>query len=357
MSWPLVVANGGPRERGRSYGAQAAARVARSIEIYDEVFRVYAGLEWKTVRDRAGEFVDAIDAYDHQLLPEIEGIAEGAGVDAEDVLALNIRTEVMYGLARECTAVCARPETTADGRVLLAQNWDWKPAVADTCVLLASAPTGRPAFVTLVEAGLLGKAGMNEAGIGVATNALESSRDRGRTGVPYHAILRRILTSGSFEAAVAAVTHADRSSSANYLIAHRDGRAADIEATPDETLVLEGDVLAHHFLWRDRPFKDIGRLQGTDSIRRQARAEGAMAAGRGGHTAEAIEAILRDHDGQPDSVCAHADPEVDPVEDYVTIASLVMDLTSDEIELTQGPPCESEYERFGAGGLFEAARA
>ena len=82
-----------------------------------------------------------------------------------------------------------------------------------------------------------------------------------------------------------------------------------------------------------------------------------MAAGRGGHTAEAIEAILRDHDGRPDSVCAHADPEVDPVEDYVTIASLVMDLTSDEIELTQGPPCESEYERFGAGGLFEAARA
>src|SRR5437899_11395676 len=112
MSWPLVLAVGGPRERGRPYGSQVAGRVSRSIEIYDEVFRAYAGLEWKTVRDRAGAFVEAIDAYDHQVLPEIEGIAEGAGVDAEDVLALNIRTEVMYGLARECTAVCARPEAT-----------------------------------------------------------------------------------------------------------------------------------------------------------------------------------------------------------------------------------------------------
>src|SRR5438093_5711440 len=310
MSWPMVFASGGPRERGRAYGSQAASRIHRSIEIYDEVFRSYAELEWKSVRDRAGAFVEAIDAYDHQLLPELEGVAEGAAVDAEDVLALNLRTEVMFGFrVRECTAVCARPEATANDHVLLAQNWDWKPAVAETCVVLVEAPTGRPAFATFVEAGLLAKCGMNEAGIGLATNALESSRDRGRPGVPYHAVLRKVLTSGSFEAAISAVTHADRSSSANYLIAHRDGRAVDVEATPDETLVLEGAVLAHanHFLWRDRPFKDLGRLEGADSLRRQDRAEGAMTSADGARTTEQIKEALRDHDGLPDSICGHAD--------------------------------------------------
>ena len=83
--------------------------------------------------------MDAIDAFDVELLPEIEGIAEGAGVPAEHVLAINLRTELMYGLdARgraagnrpgvgECTAIAVAGEASADGHVLVAQNWDWSP--------------------------------------------------------------------------------------------------------------------------------------------------------------------------------------------------------------------------------------
>jgi isopenicillin-N N-acyltransferase-like protein len=168
-----------------------------------------------------------------------------------------------------------------------------------------------------------------------------------------------VLTSGSFEAAVSAVTHADRSSSANYLIAHRDGRAVDVEATPDETLVLEGAVLAHanHFLWRDRPFKDLGRLEGADSLRRQDRAEGAMTSEGGARTTEQIKEALRDHDGLPDSICGHADPGVPPVQDYATIGSIAMDLTTGDLELTEGAPCTATYEPYATRDLFEAAQA
>jgi len=95
MTWPIVVATGGPRERGRAYGQAARDRVHGSIELYRAIFRHYTGLTWDQVRDRAGAFVEPIDALDVQLLPEMEGIAEGAAVDAEDVLALNVRTEVM----------------------------------------------------------------------------------------------------------------------------------------------------------------------------------------------------------------------------------------------------------------------
>ena len=187
----------------------------RSIDLYTAVFRHYTGLGWTEVRDRAGTFAEWFDDTDVQLLPEIEGIAEGAGVDAEDVLALNVRTEVMFGLdtraaraaAKECTSIGAAPPATAGGRVFVAQNWDWKPPARDTCVLLAMRPAGRPAFVTLVEAGLLAKAGMNDGGLGLATNALTSSRDRGE---PRRAVPRdpadRVLTSTSLEEAVAEVT-------------------------------------------------------------------------------------------------------------------------------------------------------
>jgi isopenicillin-N N-acyltransferase-like protein len=360
MSWPVVHASGGPRERGRSYGAAARERVHRSIELYDAVFLHYTGLGWAEVSDRAGAFAEWFDDTDEQLLPEIEGIAEGAGVDAEDVLALNVRTEVMFGLdtraaraaAKECTTIGASSARTADGRVLVAQNWDWKPATRETCVLLAMRPAGRPAFVTLVEAGLLAKAGMNDAGLAVATNALTSSRDRGAPGVPYHAILRRMLTSATHEEAVAEVTERRRASSANYLLGSRRGGISDLEVGPggrDAVWTAPGDLVCHanHFVRPDRPFKDLALLDGRESPRRQHSAERALAAVP--IDVAAIERALQAHAG-PDrgegSVCAHGDASEPPEADYVTIAGIVLDPDDATMHITHGNPCEAPFEPY-----------
>jgi isopenicillin-N N-acyltransferase-like protein len=367
MPWPLVLASGGPRERGRAIGEQAAAQVARSVAIYEEVFVRYAGLAWHDVRRHAEAFVEAIDAYDAQLLPELEGIAEGAALEPEDVLAINLRTEIMFGLdaraahaaMKECTAIAARPEAAA-GHVVVGQNWDWKPAVRDTCVVLACAPHDRPAFVTFVEAGLWAKCGANEAGIGLATNALQSSRDRGEPGVPYHAILRRTLTSSTFEEATAAVRDTMRASSANYLIASTDGRVADLETAPggpEDLAEFQEPALAHtnHFLWPPpRPFEDLGRIDGEDSLTRLDSARASIAGAD--LTIEAILHALRSHAGEPDSVCVHPDPALDPVEDYVTVGAFVADLTDGSIALTQGNPCTGPVERHDLRDLVARAR-
>lgn len=368
MPWPLVLASGGPRERGRAIGVQAAARIARSVAIYEEIFARYTGLAWPDVRRHAGRFAEAIDGYDVQLLPELEGIAEGASLEAEDVLAINLRTEIMFGLdaraahaaMKECTAIAAGPEA-AGGHVVVGQNWDWKPAVRDTCILLACAPQDRPGFVTLVEAGLWAKCGANEAGIGLATNALQSSRDRGDPGVAYHAILRRVLTSSTFDEAVGAVRDTDRASSANYLVASRDGRTADLEAAPggpEDLSVFEGRTLAHtnHFLWPSpRPFEDLGRIDGEDSLTRLDNTRSAIAAGSD-LSVEAVLDALRSHASAPESICVHPDTAVDQVEDYVTVGAVVADLTDGTIALTQGNPCEGEVERHAVSHLIALAR-
>jgi isopenicillin-N N-acyltransferase-like protein len=335
--------------------------------VYTRVFEHYAGLSWDEVRERARAFVDPIDGYDPSALPELEGIAEGAGLHLEDLLALNVRTEVMFGLGlrpKECTAVVALPDATADGHTLVAQNWDWKPQTRETCVLLASAPDDGPAFVTMVEAGLLAKTGMNEAGIGLATNTLVSDRDRGEPGVPYHLILRRILQATSFAEAANAVFRPERASSANYLIAHRDGEALDLEAAPGraaETCLLwpERGVLAHanHFQSTRFMFRDAGLADdGADSLVRQHRAERAIRERRGELSVDAVQETLRDHFDRPSSVCSHPKPGTDPVADYATIASVVMDLTEGAMWVTAGAPCEAHYRRYEAAELFAAAR-
>lgn len=366
MSWPVVRAAGGPRVRGRTYGEASRERVHGSITLYERIFLTYTGMDWRHVRGRAGAFAEAIDGYDVQLLPELEGIAEGAGVDAEDVLALNVRTEVMFGLdaraaqaaAKECTALCARAVAAEGGRTIHAQNWDWKPGAAATCVMLACAPDGRPGFVSLVEAGLLAKCGMNEGGIALTANALMSSRDLGRPGVPFHAILRRILTAATFAEAVDAVTRAERAASGNYLISDGLGHSVNLETGPGgPEAVHETDtptlVHANHFLWEERPFKDLARIDGEDSFRRQAAAETAMATGG---SADTLTRVLRDHEGYPDSVCSHADPTVAPEMDYVTIASLVMRPSLRTMDVSEGTPCEHPYEAVDVADLVRSAR-
>ena len=354
----MIAVAGGPRERGRAYGERARDRVHRSLELYEELFRHRTGMRWPAVRDRVGAFADPIEAYDVRLLPEIEGIAEGAAVDAEDVLALNVRTEVMFGMGSgECTALCTRSGPEEDAHVLLAQNWDWHPRARDTCVILAAAPHDAPAFVTFVEAGLLAKCGMNDRGLGVVTNALTSTLDRGTPGVPYHAILRRILTSASFDEAVGAVVDPPRAASANYLVASGDGRAAEIEAAPgdrDQVHRVEGERLAHanHFLRPSRPgSKDLERIDpSSTSVARQARAERFLSAAAASID-ELLEA-LRDHDAP---ICRHADPNAPPAEANETIASVAMDLTEGAWWVTGGRPCTVAPERSELASLVAPA--
>lgn len=59
------------------------------------------------------------------FLPPIDifltGIAQGAGVDVKSVLALNVRTEIAYGMFDDgCTAFSWRNPSAS----FLAQNWD-----------------------------------------------------------------------------------------------------------------------------------------------------------------------------------------------------------------------------------------
>ena len=355
----MVAVAGGPRERGRAYGEQARDRVHRSLALYENVFRHYTGMRWPAVVDRAGVFAGPIDDYDVRLLPEIEGIAEGAAVQAEDILVLNVRTEVMFGMASgECTALCTRATDREDAHMLLAQNWDWHPGARETCVLLVEAPHDGPPFVTLVEAGLLAKCGMNERGIGLAATALTSTLDRGEPGVPFHAILRRILTSDSFDEAVDAVLAPTRASSGNFLLASRDGRAADLEAAPggpDEVHRSDGTRLAHanHFLRPSRGgFKDLERFDdASTSVSRQAAADTWVSA-TDERSIDDLLGVLRDHSA---TVCQHADGSGPPETEIETVAAIAMDLTGGSLWVTEGHPCTAAAERSELSSLVAHA--
>jgi isopenicillin-N N-acyltransferase-like protein len=369
--FPHVRVSGGARERGRQYGEQARERVRRSIEAYDAVFDHYAGWRWADVRRGAGRFAEPIEAFAPRYLEEIRGIAEGAGVDLEDILGINVRTEVMFaakaraaaaqadggrGRPDGCSAFAVLPSASADGHTLIGQNWDWLLHSFDTVVVLEAAQDEGPDFVTVVEAGLLAKTGMNSSGIGLTTNALVTDRDRGEPGVPYHLVLRGILDAQNLSDAYATIQRGFRSSSANYLVASVDGIAVDIESAPGDfsRLFLQfptDGVLLHtnHFVSPAFDAKDVSLWVMPDSPFRLERLRTSVSGAGPKLSIEDFESVLADHANHPSGICCHPDARLDPFDRGATVASVLMDLDGRRMWIADGHPCTSPYRELDYG--------
>jgi len=367
-TFPHLRVSGSARDRGRQYGRGARERVQRSLAAYRDVFQARAGWDWDTVRREAGRYVDPIAALAPHYLEEMAGLAEGAGVERDDILALNVRTEVMYAATARaarrqaldgCSSFAVLPRRSRDRHTLIGQNWDWLPHAFDTVVVLEVAQSEGPDFVTVVEAGLLAKSGMNAAGLGVAANALVCDQDRGEPGIPFHVVLRALLDQASLADALSLLQAHRRSASANYLLAHRDGLALDVETAPGDfsqvfVLLPDDGVLLHtnHFVSPRFTGTDVSVWAMPDSPLRLEQLQEAVRSAGQELDLDTFRAVLADHAGHPGSVCAHPDPRVPEVDQGATVASLLIDLTAVRLWIADGPPCTAPYRVLDYAPLF-----
>jgi isopenicillin-N N-acyltransferase-like protein len=344
--------------------------VQRSVAAYRDVFADWAGWDWATVRREAARFEAPIAAFRPGYLDEIRGIAEGAGLDPGDVLAINVRTEVMFAAkARQaaaqrhaadgCTSFAVVPPPGAAGSTLIGQNWDWLPHTSGTVVVLEARQDEGPDFVTVVEAGLLAKTGMNSSGLGLVTNALVTDADTGTPGIPYHVALRAILDCETVSDALAALQSGQRSSAANYLIAHRDGSAVNVEAAPGDfsrlyLLFPAGGVVLHsnHFLSPRFDGRDVSVWVMPDSPLRLQRIRAGLDVLEGPPTLDTFRALLADHANYPSGLCCHPDSRMDPSDQGATVASVLMNLGTQHMYLADGNPCSAPYRELDYSGFL-----
>lgn len=356
----FYVSNPDHYERGRELGAQIGDYIRRSIEIYDAVFHHQTGLGWQAVVEYAKRFRDVVERFDAGILAEIDGMADGAQLPREELLAINVRSEVMFGLKNsrefehECTAYFAGPTATSDGHTIMGQNWDWKPECVDTTLLIEEDQgPDLPRFFTVVEAGLVAKTGMNSAGLGMATNTLIGPMDLGEPSIPYHLLLRRILNSWTIEAVAESVVGARRSASANYLIGNSEGVGIDLETYAGgvegvNLLHPESGVLGHSNNFTCAiDFADLGTEAFPDSPHRVAEMTRRLAEQSGSLTIAGLKDILVSHEGMyPGSICRHPDEEQVPLDRLATDASVIYELTEGTAQIVLGRPCEGEYVTF-----------
>src|SRR5437868_15286930 len=91
---PTIELSGTHREVGRQHGEAARMQIRDSIAYYRESFKKITGLEWTEIKKNAPRWVAPIESYFPGITDEIHGIAEGAGIDFTEALALNARGEL-----------------------------------------------------------------------------------------------------------------------------------------------------------------------------------------------------------------------------------------------------------------------
>lgn len=242
-----LIFRGTPREIGVQHGKCLASDIKAVLNHYLSLWT----FPQEQIPQRVLGFKRAIEREFPHLGEEIRGIAEGSGLSEDLIYAINARTELLGDASLiECTAVGISKFSKSGGHIVLGQNWDWVNYFRELTKVVDIQPEAKPRMKMLIEPGMVGKIGMNEAGVGVCLNFLETAQIK-NDGIPVHVMLRGILETRDYNSALNLVSTLPRAASANYLVGCRDAddysyEIGSLETTPDKVNILKDPSFITH---------------------------------------------------------------------------------------------------------------
>jgi isopenicillin-N N-acyltransferase-like protein len=326
----VLRVSGSHREVGRQIGAATAEEMGRMVaeaSPFDP--------------DLIGRYRAVTMEHVPWIVEELDGAAEGAGLEPLAVFAASIEELVPDEAPTGCTDLVLTGAHTADGHLLVGHTNDLYAEEEPGIVAIEWRVPGQPVAFTL-GAGPWVSVGWNDAGLSVTGNEV-SPNDEG-VGIPRILQVRDVLARRTLADAVETSLHPARSSAYNWVLAHRDGAAANVEASATRSVVDEpgaGGFLTHtnHYthdemLGLERPGDYTSSCTRLDRARE-------LGAG-GGFTVENLRDLLSDHEHGENAICRHGEePKA-----IKTVFWCVADVTAGEITYGRGNPCDSEAQVY-----------
>lgn len=346
-----------PFERGVQYGRQAVEYINNGIECYKQHFEKSVQMSWQTIGGNSSRYIQLLESECIEELMEARGIAEGANVSINDIMALNCRYEILKMKPQECTSASILPQATGVNKTFIIQNWDYRPWVMNNSVIISIDDGKGTKILGLTEAGQLVRNGFNNHGVGICANNLTSTSDNDGIGIPVTFLRRKVLNSKSFSEAANTIANAARAVSCNYMLASSEGIAADFESTPDmiyRVNPVDGVVThANHLVAGKEVCTNQGKRFRDDYLRNR------IMEHIGSVDVETLKQCLSDHKRYPGSADVY--PEVDCIEAvcthvphgdfdcdkvWQTIASVIYDLNGGCAYICKGTPCSGKYVKY-----------
>ena len=325
--FPLLDLSGTPYAMGKTHGEAFRSEIRHSLTVLSELLRV--------PMEQAIQYAARSIPYCHEeateLMEEVQGIADGAGLALEQVFALNAGLDLMLsGPERvrfggpDCWAAAVGGEATAGGKTMVLWTAEDSARWMDSCVLLRMQPAeGLPCLVWTF-AGFVGRPGLNP--FLALSAAAQVSPDCG-TGMPYPFICRKALECATTGEAAQAISSYDRMAGMAYTIGDASGDLVTLQTSARACRMVESSPgwTACAGRWAE------ARLERLDAL---------LHARWGEHDLGTLRQVQSDHG--PGALCAHDGTSA-------TLTAFVCDVGAGEMWLTRGSPCEHEYTMVALG--------
>ena len=336
--YPLVVAQGSPRELGRQHGEQASGKIHAHLDMMTSQGR----MSRETLRTRALMFQPLFEKYCPHLVEEIRGLAEGARIEFAEAMAVNIRGELHHASAEGCTAYVIGRAGTSNRQLLAGQNSDMGPEVPPLGYVLHLKPVKGPQILMWTFGGMIGYHGMNSAGVSQFNNALGGG-PKVRMGLPHYPVKRMMLECDSMDQITRLFDTVPQASNANYVVSDGHGAILDIESTTAGPKYLKDSgagFLAHtnHFLFADYATRENYARSLKDSFPRLDRMNSLLQSKFGSLSVDEMKKYLMDHSGYPTSICRHGGGV-----EMQTVASLISEPDQRCMHVAVANPCEHRF--------------
>ncbi|MFH1942502.1 MAG: C45 family peptidase [bacterium] len=249
----VLFLEGTPYERGFNHGKLLKKDIVALIALWKADIEKTYKMDAETFITRFVEgtdFISAIKEYTPELLEEVRGIADGAGVPFETMVAFQLVDE-MWVLGSEfaqngCTSFGVMK--SKKGPTITAQTLDIPLFYHGYQTLLrVKDPKKKMETYVLSFPGFIGANGMNDRPVSVCVNAIQQLQPAS-DGLPVAFIVRGILEQESFEDAVRFIHSIKHAAGQNYVIGSVD-KMASFECSENrvtEFLPFEGAHFTYH---------------------------------------------------------------------------------------------------------------
>ncbi|MCL4561508.1 MAG: C45 family peptidase [Chloroflexi bacterium] len=334
---------------GRQIGEAMRPRIQNSLENARNLLAsAYSTLQltWENAQIQASKYIPFAQEYYPQYVDELMGISAGANISFDDLAVLNGMEAVTMDALHltKCTSIAVNQERTADGHVIIAHNEDWVPEDEEDVYILHARPDHEPPYLAMNYGGLLPNIGFNAYGIAQCADSVYPSDCR--VGIPRLVASRAVLSAPTLSGAIRHMLVPHRAAGYNHMLAHESGELYNIEVSARHFAVLyahEGYIVhTNHYL--DAGMRAV-ESESDELVSTRVRYFRALRLIRKTplHTVDSLRNILKDHVNFEDSICNHAVDFSRPLDREKTIVSLLIDLTTRQMQACWGNPCENEY--------------
>lgn len=341
-----ILLEGNPREQGIEHGRQARKEILANVDVIRRGMVALAAKGRSYDYDHVLSLNEAfVEREAPEVLEEIHGIAEGAGVSYHDLLLLNIPLYFMGRmLPLECSAVIVTPPATADGCTYLAKNRD-SNGYLDQVVLHRKFNGGRE-LIEATHAGIVTwpGSGINSDGLAIASTGAWSKRmvinlERASCGWLFANTYLLLRDSRSVDDVAEQISSQPMVTGINIVATdHKKARA--FEVTTDRVYCRDAKdgilVCTNHYLSSELCHLAATQEEYPSTYHRYQVATTRLRARHGLWDQQGILDLMSDHDGFPqESLCRHAQGSNSVNTLYTSIAKLPKGV----FWTIQGNPC------------------